>query len=141
MNIKFILILVFGIVTACCQVLVGATFIFWFSKFESLPKESNKILFTGSLNGPQLNSLWYYYYFPIFVGVLNLVLAIFEVLLIIPPLHSFTFLFNSPVFRAVFYFVTGIIALGYAGDLGIVACALGLLSGGLTVVSGILSNI
>lgn len=93
----------------------------------------NKVDKEGSVN-----ILWANHYYPVFFGLISLLFAVYEILLIIPQLSSYSDLFNAPIFRAIFYLFMAIPVIGLAGNLGISAGTFGLLAGVLTIISAFL---
>ena len=102
-------------------------------------KPDYKIDFGNKVNKDgSVNEKWVYHFYPVFLGLISLLFAVYEILLIVPQLSSYSDLFNAPIFRAIFYLFMAIPVIGLAGNLGISAGTFGLLAGVLTIISAFL---
>ena len=133
--------IVFGILVACCEILVAATFFYYYDQANKGADGDYKIDFGNKVNKDEeysVNRYWVYHFYPVFLGLISLLFAVYEILLIVPQLSSYSDLFNAPIFRAIFYLFMAIPVIGLAGNLGISAGTFGLLAGVLTIISAFL---
>lgn len=118
----------------CCLVVSAASMLYYYDGFITKEDRPTKIHFkpTGvKKHDSDNNSEWLIYYTLIFYGVICLICAVFEIILIARdfiPLNIAS-LVDAPVFRGLLYVAIGCLAFGTSGDLGFA-------SGIITIIAG-----
>jgi hypothetical protein len=136
---------ILGLLAFCVQVIAAAAY---FYLYDHMVWDTVKIFrgyapnrpcgvwrSDGDYNcGPWISGGWYAAYTVFAFGILSLIFAIVELVLVFMPIDIIKELFGSDGLRAIVYIFKGLATLGVSNDLGVAAGSLEIIVGGILII-------